>query len=470
MTRPVEGSSTTERPPLLPLLGWLLFVVLVVYALTVGGAYGGISDVDRRIVSLGLIGVTLAGWAILALLRPEWRPGTAIWPALVAPLVAMVVSLLLAEFPRLGIEYVAWAFLLVAIYLLLVRILRTEFARRRIGGLALVLGLVVGAAYLGFVLLYWVEWWDLLGRFEMPPLRPKMSAMPLGLNVPNVVASVMVLLTVLAAAGLGLGSRGRQVSLVLLAGHRRRGGARHAAAVRRGSGWEAPSCSWVGCGCWRTEAGSSAGRLGRRGIALLGGGAGAVVVAALVLGPTLLDRLLNSGDGGRPSYWAAAWRMFEDAPLTGLGPGAWAARRLAYLESGEVDFSVPHAHNVYLQTAAELGVVGLAAGVIAGLAVGWLIYRALRSGDGLRTTWAWAVLFGATYLAVVERRRLLRQPSGRADALDHPAGHARRASHEGHRRATQPGRCGHRSGGERLAGDRVRRLHRASSGWPNRVP
>ena len=145
----------------------------------------------------------------------------------------------------------------------------------------------------------------------------------------------------------------------------------------------------------------------------------------------MLDRLINSGDGGRPSYWAAAWRMFEDAPLTGLGPGAWAARRLAYLEPGEVDFSVPHAHNVYLQTAAELGVVGLAAGVIAGLAVGWLIYRALRSGDGLRTTLG---LVGALRCDLPSRgqlRRLLRQPSGRADAVDHPAGHARRTYHEG---------------------------------------
>ena len=149
MTSLAQEPRPTERPPLLALLAWMLFVLLVMYALMVGGGYEGIHDVSWRLVSLILIGVTLAGWAILALRRPEWRPGTAIWPALVAPLVAMVLSLLLAELPRLGVEYVAWAFLLVAIYLLLVRILKTEFARARIGGLALILGLVVGVAYLG---------------------------------------------------------------------------------------------------------------------------------------------------------------------------------------------------------------------------------------------------------------------------------------------------------------------------------
>ena len=56
--------------------------------------------------------------------------------------------------------------------------------------------------------------------------------------------------------------------------------------------------------------------------------------------------------------------MFADSPLLGLGPGTWAARRIAYTEPGELDFVTPHAHDVYLQTAAELGIVGLAVGVI----------------------------------------------------------------------------------------------------------
>lgn len=391
-------SPPQSRPAIFALMGWLFFVLLAMYALMFGGGYEGIHATSWRTVSLALIGVTLAGWLVLAWRRPAWRPGTAIWPALVAPLVALVVSLVLAEHWRLGLEYVAWAFLLVAIYLLLVRIMRTEFVRLRIGGLALVIGLVIGLAYLGSVLLMWLDWWDLLGRFAMPPLRPNMAGMPFG--GPSVVATVMVLITVLAGVGLGTASRARVASLALLVV------IAVAIVIVTGS-----RSAWIGLGgaivlvggLWLlVHRGSvSRGARDRRTIALLAGGAMAVLVLAMTLGPRLLDRLVNSGDGGRPSYFAAALRMFEDAPVTGLGPGAWAARRIAYLEPGEVDFSVPHAHNVYLQTAAETGLVGIVAGVIAALAVGWLIYRSLRSGDDRRMAWAWALLFGTTYLAIV---------------------------------------------------------------------
>ena len=109
---------------------------------------------------------------------------------------------------------------------------------------------------------------------------------------------------------------------------------------------------------------------------------------------------LGSGDGGRLEIWATALRMFGEAPLLGFGPGSWMIRRVAFTEPGELDWYQPHAHSQYFQTAAELGVVGLAAGVIAFGAVAWLLLGALRGGDPERRRWAWASVFGLTYLAL----------------------------------------------------------------------
>ena len=44
--------------------------------------------------------------------------------------------------------------------------------------------------------------------------------------------------------------------------------------------------------------------------------------------------------------------MFVDAPITGVGPGMWAPERILHTDEGELDFYIPHAHNLVFQTAA----------------------------------------------------------------------------------------------------------------------
>ena len=92
--------------------------------------------------------------------------------------------------------------------------------------------------------------------------------------------------------------------------------------------------------------------------------------------------------------------MFADNPMLGLGPGTWAARRVAYTDPGELDFITPHAHDVYLQTAAELGIVGLAVGVIALACVAWLAIGAIRGDRPERRRWAWAAVVALVYLGL----------------------------------------------------------------------
>ena len=64
-------------------------------------------------------------WAIVAWRLPAWRPRTAAWPLVILPLAAFALAVVASPFPRLGVEYLAWGILLVALYLLLVRILAT---------------------------------------------------------------------------------------------------------------------------------------------------------------------------------------------------------------------------------------------------------------------------------------------------------------------------------------------------------
>ena len=395
---PVEAEAH-ERGSTLALLGWAGFAVLVLYTVLLGGGWIGIYSAGIRVTSLVIVSVGLAAWLIVAWRRPAWRPSTAIWPAFVLPLVAFGISTIASPFPRLGLDYVAWAVLLTALYLLLVRILAMPYARARIGGLAAMLALILGGAYIAMASSLWVEWWTLVGDLRVPPLRPMYLSMPWG--GPSAVMTVQVLLCAVAVAGVGLATRASRALgaavLVVTAAVTIISGSR--------SGWLAVAAALaIVAGLWLLTAADRAALLrvlrGSRAMmaaVLLGIG---VVVVAIAVGPVVLERFLEGGDGGRPVYWATALRMFAESPVLGQGPGNWAARRMAYTEAGELDFYIPHAHDQVLETAAEFGLVGLAAGVIALGCVVWLSMGALRSTDPVRRRWAWATVFSVLYLGI----------------------------------------------------------------------
>lgn len=73
----------------------------------------------------------------------------------------------------------------------------------------------------------------------------------------------------------------------------------------------------------------------------------------------LQRRLLSVSGSGRGDYWHVAWEMVRDEPLLGTGAGSFEAH---WLQERPVSFSLParDAHNLYLETLAELGPIGLA--------------------------------------------------------------------------------------------------------------
>ncbi len=106
------------------------------------------------------------------------------------------------------------------------------------------------------------------------------------------------------------------------------------------------------------------------------GGIAAAVAGGLVIGPggDLADRLLSSFDGGgsrvhvtaenwsneeRRAHWRAALDMARASPWTGVGAGGFDNAYREYTSDWRFRVSRGHAHNGYLQMAAQAGWSGL---------------------------------------------------------------------------------------------------------------
>jgi tetratricopeptide (TPR) repeat protein len=369
-------------------IAWLYFFA---------GAYYGIYVSEVRISSLVIAGLVLGAWGVAAWRSDRWAPRSAIWPAIAASLGALAVSTILSRNPRISLDFLAYAVLLWGLYLLLRALLVDPAIRPRMGAAMIILGVVLGVAYLAACMLRWLPWWELVGRLAIPPMRPWYEGLTYG--NPGLVAA-MAALTWLAAVGhLGLGSRWARLVAVLL------GLLAVVVIVVSGTrgAWLAVAATLVaglGLALARDE-GRRAASLAMRStasrvIVLAVVAVGAALVA--VGGPLIADRFVTSGEGGRTAYWAASVRMFADAPLTGVGPGMWAPQRIVHTEVPELDFYIPHAHNLYVQVAADLGVVGILAGLVIVVVVGRLVLNALRGPDVERRWWAAVAILATVYL------------------------------------------------------------------------
>jgi O-antigen ligase len=113
-------------------------------------------------------------------------------------------------------------------------------------------------------------------------------------------------------------------------------------------------------------------------LAIFKSGRGRVLLGILVvcafaavffaLNPLVLQRVTKTdgGGNGRAQLWDVAWRVARDHPIAGVGTGNFLAverdyvREAAPLRFSDLIAERPHVvHNVYLQTLAETGVVGL---------------------------------------------------------------------------------------------------------------
>lgn len=87
---------------------------------------------------------------------------------------------------------------------------------------------------------------------------------------------------------------------------------------------------------------------------------------------------------GRLTIWETAWKMLSDRPWVGVGVGAFdnvydhysSRPDDPFRTGGSYQFGVHHAHQLYVATAAETGVIGLF-GLLLAIAIGYRWYQSL---------------------------------------------------------------------------------------------
>jgi len=101
----------------------------------------------------------------------------------------------------------------------------------------------------------------------------------------------------------------------------------------------------------------------------------------------------------RLAHWQAAVSMFQHDLWTGVGFGCYEA---AYPTFALINWPIAlgHAHNIYLNLAAETGLIGLTTYVVLWIVVFWQVWRATRHARGLMRGLAVGLLGAFTHINV----------------------------------------------------------------------
>ncbi len=363
-----------------------------------------------------ILGLTLASWLMRRVLqrgRAAASPRPAL-PALALPLAVLLGAMILSLWVTFSLQYsakeiVKWLEVL-AVYLLVALDMDARWRRALVGAVLLAGALAALHGIYQFLFQVGPEAFVLFGRYMRAYgtfEQPNPYAGYLGLTLPLAVALT-------AAAVLRAGRWSARERWLLPA----------AAGVSGALMLAALVMSWSR-GAWLGFAAAVA----AMGVAVVArGGRGAVLIAVLVavvaygllagglaqLPPSLVQRFsdfmpylgtidvrgLEVTDANfsvleRMAHWQSAWAMWTEHPWLGVGIGNYEP---IYPRYALPLWPLPlgHAHNYYLNVAAETGVTGLAAYLALWAASLLLAWRAARR----RTGWTWAVALGVLGMLV----------------------------------------------------------------------
>ena len=417
-----------DRPgpgAMLALAGVAIGIAILVFG---AGSWAGTYYSNVRIASIAVATVGLVSWLVLALVRPAFRPASQLLLAFAAAILAFAISGSLAANARLALDYAGYAILLTALYLLLVRLWSTPSIARQLSAIAVIACAATGVVFIAVTISTWLNLWNTLGRLVMPPLRLTYEGLWTG--TPNVLAAFLVLLATVALPRLWEGdrrSRSFAVGLAVLVAIDVFLTASRGAWLALAIAVPVTAIAWAvtrpkGA---RLPAGV---RLSRRSAGVtIAAAVAAVLILGVTLGPVLIARLSVTGADLRSAFLAASWRMFVAHPLTGIGPGGWTPARIAFTDASEIDYYIPHAHNLPAQVLAEFGIVGVVASIVVVATLAWMIYRAISSDESSLRLAGLAALFACVYLGCQQLvDEFIQQPAilfafalpiARADAL-----------------------------------------------------
>jgi tetratricopeptide (TPR) repeat protein len=373
----------TSRLEAARLAAWVVLLLAGLFFLTTGGTYPGIASVEGHVIGQFIAIVVLGGWLAIALVRPAWRPRAPLLLPLAIASAAYLASALVSQRPRLSLEPtiagLGWALAL----LFLSRLVSVPWFRARVAVVMTAFVAIVSIGYLVQVGGEWVTWWGLVGRLALPPLRPSFAALFLG--SPNLIATALMLLTPLVVVlllrrGVGWVGVGLAVAAALatfVSGSR-------GAYAGVGIGLMVAVALFVARRRTTFGARPVTAMLRQRPILIIP--ALAVVATGVAFAPAVLRRFEQGGADLRLDLWRSALTIFAAHPVLGAGPGTWVQLKVAANPPGVPNLILPHAHDMYVQAAAELGIVGLIALALLALAVlrrlwaGWRSDRWLEAG------------------------------------------------------------------------------------------
>lgn len=125
---------------------------------------------------------------------------------------------------------------------------------------------------------------------------------------------------------------------------------------------------------------------------------GLVIMIALPFYPHLLKQrlgnffiFLDHSGIDRKAIWEVGWRMFTSHPWLGVGLGAFMFNFMRFVKVN-YPYTIPYAHNCYLQMASEIGIIGL----LSFLSILILFfYHATRVLAKRQKTFDWYILLAA---------------------------------------------------------------------------
>lgn len=378
----VERTRIDLRP-----LTWAVLLAGGLFVLDIGGWYGNLNDQPSRMATQIATYVILGGWLLIAALRPSWLPRTPLARPVTAAAAVFALTGLLSQRPRLSLESTLTGLAVGALFLLVSRLASEPWFRTRLRAILVGIPIVVSVAYVVQVALTWVEWWGLVGGVSLPPLRPGWAGLLFG--SPNLIATVLLITGPLAVSIIWQRHRRSAVAV---------GGLFVLATALSGS-----RSALVGIALLVIVAAAvlvhhngGISRLRERrwaaGLLALGG-------LGLVFVPVLAVRLSQGGEALRLDLWRSAVAIFGQHPLFGGGPGTWVQLKLLNTPSGATNLVLPHAHDLYLQTLAEVGVVGSVALIVLLVLVTRRLLSGTRSNQRALTAESVAVLLGLVALA-----------------------------------------------------------------------
>ncbi|MFN8459861.1 MAG: O-antigen ligase family protein [Anaerolineae bacterium] len=362
---------------------FLLFGVLL-YFTFIGGTFYSQFNFTLRLANQIIVTTILGGWLLYQWLKKEGLPATTLDGAVAAYLGVSFVSAWLGLSPRFSLE--TWWFTLthtLAFYLLVDLMRRGWTAKLTwaffmtsavvcLVGLAEFLAWYVGAPLFPAFAQGWVE----LGGWRQP-IPPMIYRLAITLNGSTPLSAYLALL-IPPAIGLIFSlprrNENRQALWVwlILAFIIQILTFSRAGVLALATSTGMMIAGWYALAGKRLSAWQSLGNnlRGRSRLVLMVSLLAVLGLAVFWLQNSFANRAGNTQF--RFVLWQVALQIFQDHPLSGAGPGNFGRALLRYNQANLPRLQMSSAHNVYLNTAAELGLLGVMAG-------GYLIWQVGRA-------------------------------------------------------------------------------------------